>query len=417
MLTHAIPNMEFPGRSSLPPSTRLAGIQLAVENAPSFVGRRFTSGSEVALVSRVSSCEDTPVGSRVAWFVAMAALAIALAGGCAKKPDDASRVTQIKSEMASDPALRDESPQVSSEKSSVTLSGTVSSGAARLQALKIAAQTPGVTKVNDELIVEAPPPPVPQGAEGASVRASPARSTEPRAKKSPDKGYVAPRFPVYVGPPRPSSAPVPPQIQAADLPSVAALPIPVPPAAPPSSSEPKDVLIPANTTVTIRMIDAVDSNVNHAGEIFHASLEAPIAVDREEVAPRGADVYVRLISAKQAGRLRGKAELNLELVKLEFQGRSYPLVSGTYYLSGTSRGKETAKKVGAGAVLGSVIGAIAGHGAGAAIGAAVGAGASGVYQGMTKGKKVQVPSETKLDFLLDQPVTVTVMPHRAPGAE
>lgn len=417
MLTHAIPNMEFPGRSSLPPSTRPAAIQLAGENVPSLVGRSFTSDAQVALVSRVRTAEDTPAGSPLAWFVAIAALAIALAGGCAKTPDDASLVTKIKSEMASDPALKAASPQVTSEKNSVTLSGTVTSSAARLDALKIAAQTPGVTKVNDELIVEAPPPAVLQGAGDAPVRASPPRSTERRAKKGPDKGDVVPRFPVYAGPPLPSSAPVPPQIPVADLPSAAALPIPVPPAAPPSSLEPKDVLIPANITVTIRMIDAVDSRVNHAGEIFHASLEAPIVVDREEVAPRGADVYVRLASAKQAGPLRGKGELNLELVKLEFQGRSYPLVSGTYYLSGTSRGKETAKKVGAGAVLGSVIGAIAGHGAGAAIGAAVGAGASGVYQGMTKGKKVQVPSETKLEFLLEQPVTVTVMPHRAPGAE
>ena len=66
------------------------------------------------------------------------------------------------------------------------------------------------------------------------------------------------------------------------------------------------------------------------------------------------------------------------------------------------------------AVLGAIIGAIAGGGKGAAIGAGVGAAGGGVYQGATGGKQVKIPSETKLDFQLEQPVTVTVMPRPAP---
>jgi hypothetical protein len=163
------------------------------------------------------------------------------------------------------------------------------------------------------------------------------------------------------------------------------------------------------------MIDGVDSSVNQPGEIFHASLEAPIVVDNEVAIPKGADVYVRLASAASAGHLTGKSELHLELIKLEYQGRSYPLVSSTYSVTGSSRGKNTAEKVGGGAALGAIIGALAGGGKGAAIGAGVGAGAGGVYQGATRGKQVKVPSETKLDFQLDQPVTVTVMPRAAPA--
>ena len=158
------------------------------------------------------------------------------------------------------------------------------------------------------------------------------------------------------------------------------------------------------------MIDGVDSSVNQPGEIFHASLDAPIVVDDQVIVPKGADVYVRLANASSAGHLTGKSELHMELIKLEYQGRSYPLVSSTYSLSGGSRGKNTAAKVGGGAALGAIIGALAGGGKGAAIGAGVGAGAGGVYQGATKGKQVKIPSETKLDFQLEQPVTVTVMP-------
>jgi len=158
------------------------------------------------------------------------------------------------------------------------------------------------------------------------------------------------------------------------------------------------------------MIDGVDSSVNKAGEVFHASLDAPIVVGNDVIVPKGADIYVRLANASSAGKLSGQSELRLELVKLEFQGQSYPLVSTTYQLSGSSRGKDTAKKVGGGAILGAIIGGIAGGGKGAAIGATVGGGAGGAYQVATHGQQVKVPSETKLDFQLDQPVTVTVQP-------
>lgn len=201
----------------------------------------------------------------------------------------------------------------------------------------------------------------------------------------------------------PPAPPAPPQESPVLQPAAAAVSPPAPP-------QPRQVEIPAGTTVAIRMIDGVDSSVNHAGEIFHASLEAPVVDGAQVIVSKGADVYVRLVSASSAGKFTGKSELHLELVKLEWQGRSYPLVSSTYSLSGDSRGKSTATKVGAGAVLGTLLGAIAGGGKGAAIGATVGAAGGGVYQGTTKGKQVRIPSETKLDFQLDQPVTVTVMP-------
>ena len=163
------------------------------------------------------------------------------------------------------------------------------------------------------------------------------------------------------------------------------------------------------------MIDGVDSSVNNPGEIFHASLENPIVLDNEVVVPKGADVYVRLAAASSAGKFSGKSELHLELIKLESRGRSYSLVSSTYSLSGSSRGKDTATKVGGGAVLGAIVGAIAGGGKGAAIGATVGGAGGGVYQAATHGKQVRIPSETKLDFQLEQPFTATVKPRPTPS--
>ena len=238
--------------------------------------------------------------------------------------------------------------------------------------------------------------------------AEPARSPE-RARKARTK-----RHPAETREEQPEDS-APPPAPADSTPAVQPVAEPAP--APPPPPQPRNVQIPAGTTVTIRMIDGVDSSVNHAGEIFHASLEAPLVVGNEVVVPKGADIYVRLVSASSAGHMTGKSELHLELIKMEFQGRSYPLVSSTYSLAGDSRGTNTAKKVGAGAVIGTLIGAIAGGGKGAAIGAGVGAAGGGVYQAATKGKQVRIPSETKLDFQLDQPVTVTVMPRSGSVSE
>jgi YMGG-like Gly-zipper len=158
------------------------------------------------------------------------------------------------------------------------------------------------------------------------------------------------------------------------------------------------------------MIDPVDSATNRVGEKFLASLDAPISLNDEVIVPKGTDVYVKLTDAKTSGKFTGRSELRLELDHLKFQGKSYPLDSSTYEQVGKSRGKDTAKKAAIGAAVGGAIGAIAGGGKGAAIGAGAGAGSGTAAQILLKGKQVQVPSETKLEFQLEKPLEITVQP-------
>ena len=168
-----------------------------------------------------------------------------------------------------------------------------------------------------------------------------------------------------------------------------------------------DVTLPAGQPMLVRMIDSVDSAKNHVGDIFHASLETDLYVNEALVARKGTDVYGRLAEAQKSGNFSGKSELQLELTRLVIDGRDYPLVSSDYNVQGKSQGSSAAKKVGGGAVAGAIIGAIAGGGRGAAIGAAAGGGAGAGVQILTKGPQVKVPSETVLEFRLQQPATVT----------
>jgi hypothetical protein len=168
-----------------------------------------------------------------------------------------------------------------------------------------------------------------------------------------------------------------------------------------------EVTIPAGQSLLVRMIDGVDSSKSHVGEVFHASLETDLTVGDTVVARKGTDIYGRLAEAKEAGHMSGSSELQLELTRIVIDGKDYPVVSSDYTLKGKGRGSDTAKKVGGGAIAGAIIGAIAGGGKGAAIGAGVGSAAGAGVQVFTRGQQVKVPSETLLEFRLQQPVTVT----------
>jgi len=194
----------------------------------------------------------------------------------------------------------------------------------------------------------------------------------------------------------------------ASAPAAAVVPAAAPVAAAPAAANPGgNVTIPAGQSMLVRMIDGVDSAKNHVGDVFHASLETDLTVNGTVVARKGTDVYGRLANSQKSGTFTGKSELQLELARMVIDGKDYPVVSSDYTLQGKGQGASTAKKVGGIAAAGAIIGAIAGGGKGAAIGAAAGGATGAGVQVLTKGEQVKVPSETLLEFRLQQPATVT----------
>jgi BON domain/YMGG-like Gly-zipper len=331
----------------------------------------------------------------------MLVLVLSGLGGCSKSvetpttPTDASITDAVKANLSSDSQLSGQRVDVTVSNGEVTLSGEVSSDAAHLQAYKLANETPGVKKVNDLLQVRpvavstAPQEPPPVASSKSPAASRPSSSVRPSSSPSGQSAGM-------------SSAPATgPAAQPPGSSSVA-------PSAPPPPPPPRVVSIPAGTSIQVQMIDSVDSATNKIGDTFLASLAAPIVVNNEVIIPKNADVQVKLESAKTSGKFTGQSELTLALDSVKFRGKSYPLTSSTFQQVGQSRGKDTAKKTAIGAAIGTAIGAIAGGGKGAAIGAGIGAGSGAAAQVFMKGKQVKVPSETKIDFQLEQPVDVTM---------
>jgi hypothetical protein len=158
--------------------------------------------------------------------------------------------------------------------------------------------------------------------------------------------------------------------------------------------------------ISIRMIDSISSEKQTAGTPFVATLDEPLIYDGVEVVPKGADIRGRISTINEAGHVTGSAQLGLELTQIVVNGIPYSITTAEYSEVGESRTGQSVKRAGIGAAAGAAIGAIAGGGKGAAIGAGVGAGGATAVQVLTKGEKLNIPSETRLEFMLKAPLVI-----------
>jgi hypothetical protein len=170
----------------------------------------------------------------------------------------------------------------------------------------------------------------------------------------------------------------------------------------------KEFVIPQGTTLRVTIDETLSSNNSHAGDLFAASTSEPVVIGGNLVIPKGARVSGRVVDAKESGRLHVPARLAVALNSIEVDGKSYDVQSSTYSLKGKNHNKRNLGFIGGGAAGGALIGGLAGGGAGALIGSAVGAGAGTAGAAATGKKDITLPAETRLNFRLQQPVSVTV---------
>ncbi len=316
--------------------------------------------------------------------------------GCTKAPNDAQLTSDIQTKMATDSGLSGKQLGVKAEGGTVTLSGTVDNEVQRNAAARYAAAEPGVKQVINNLQVQAPAP-----TETAQATPPPAPVEESKPSPSPRPRRHEPRV-RHTPPPPPDTTPAAAPVAAMAPPA----PVAVVPSTPPPPPPPKKVTIPSGTTLAVRLVDPIDSETSQPGQTFHATLDSPLAVEGDVAIPAGYDVEGHIVDVKSAGKFAGQSVLALQLDRISAGGKYYNLQTDQYRRQGSSRGKNTATKVGAGAGIGAIIGAIAGGGKGAAIGAAAGGGLGGGVQAATKGQQIKLPSETVLNFTLQAPLTV-----------
>ena len=172
------------------------------------------------------------------------------------------------------------------------------------------------------------------------------------------------------------------------------------------AAKPKPLVIPAGTSLSVTLSTSLDSGKNKAGDTFTGNLAEAVIVDGKTALEKGTAMEGKVVSAEGAGKVKGVGKLSLTLTGATAGGKTIALVTKTHSAEAeTSKGKDAAI-IGGGAGVGAAIGAIAGGKKGAAVGAAVG-GAGGTTAVLaTKGKDVEYPAEARLDFTLDQDITL-----------
>jgi len=167
--------------------------------------------------------------------------------------------------------------------------------------------------------------------------------------------------------------------------------------------------IDTGTSIEVRTTEAIDTQTMD-GRVFTGTIETDVRDTQGRLAiPAGS-------TAELVVRRGPDKELVLDLDSVTVNNRRYGVDATRARLnggidiknSGIGANKETARNVGGGAVLGAILGAVIGGGDGAVKGAAAGAAVGAGAQILTKGRRVNVPAESVLNYRLQSGLDLDV---------
>jgi len=169
---------------------------------------------------------------------------------------------------------------------------------------------------------------------------------------------------------------------------------------------PPPLVIPAGTSIVVRMGNSITSKTANPGDTFTGSLAHAVVVGGVVAIPARARVSGTVIDAKSPGKFKGEGVLSIALTAVNVGGAPVAIQTSTYTKIVKGKGKRTAKMAGGGAGAGLLIGGLAGGGKGALIGGLVGAGAGTAGAAATGNKEVEIPAESAVTFRLGHSITV-----------
>ena len=278
-------------------------------------------------------------------------LLLGLTIACSKRPSDETMAKDIQDKVASDPATRDSNVTVTANDGKVVLTGQVKDQAAQQRIEQIAHEEPGATNLDDQTSVH------PEGFAPMEHAAASA-----------------------------------------------------PPPAPVERPKPQPIVVPAGTSLVVKLSQGLGSKTSQTGQSFEARVAQPVTISGRTAIPAGSSTTGTVVTAKAKGKVKGEGQLSIALLSITIEGKNYPIRTGTLDTTVKGKGKRTAATTGGGAAGGALIGGIAGGGKGAAIGALAGAGAGFVGGALTGNKQIELPPETALSFVLADSLTLPPPP-------
>ena len=171
----------------------------------------------------------------------------------------------------------------------------------------------------------------------------------------------------------------------------------------------EELVVSAQSVVGLQMETSVTSDNARLEDEVVARVTRDVKVGDRVAIPAGARAQGEVTLVERGGRVRDRARLGVRFTSIVLaDGTRIPIHTETVLREGDSPGRESAAKIGGGAIGGAIIGGILGGAKGAAIGSTVGAGA-GTTAVMAGGRNhATLPAGSPLTVRLEDPVTVTV---------
>ena len=151
--------------------------------------------------------------------------------------------------------------------------------------------------------------------------------------------------------------------------------------------------IPEGTKLMVNINEPINTAKNPAGSNFKSILEVDFIFDGKVISPKGSPIYGKIIECR-GGRVLGGSKLTFQFTDIMVNGQLTPIVTDPIGIEG---GKgNTAKTVGAGALIGAAFG-------GAGEGAAIAGGLALLKAGKNH---IQVPPGTLAEIPLKAPLVI-----------
>ena len=170
----------------------------------------------------------------------------------------------------------------------------------------------------------------------------------------------------------------------------------------------EEFVVAAQSVIGLQMETSVTSERARLEDEVVARVTRDVKVGDRVVIPSGARAQGEVTLVERGGRVRERARLGVRFTSIVLaDGTRLPIQTETVIREGDPPGRESAAKIGGGAIGGAIIGGLLGGAKGAAIGSTVGAGA-GTAAVMTGGRNhATLSSGSPLTIRLEEPVTIT----------
>jgi len=160
------------------------------------------------------------------------------------------------------------------------------------------------------------------------------------------------------------------------------------------SLQPLNLTVPSGTYMTVELQDGISTEKSSPGDSFSGILSKDVIVDGLTAFEKGSIVHGRVMEVHEpGGRVRGLAQLKLELTSVEHNGKTVPIQTQTYVgIARHTKKRDAETNGGATGVRTTESALIGGAGTGTAL--------------ATKGEQLHYPPETRLLFTLATPVDI-----------